>query len=691
MNPTVERRYSLWTDLLIASLVGLAALLVYALTLTPSLSYLSPDGSELATVPYVLGLAHSPGYPLYTWLGFLFAHLLPLGDVAHRINLMSAVMGALGVGGLYLVAILVLPAPLSSVKRACAALGALLFAFSLDFWSQAVIAEVYAPNAGMLALTLLALLAWERSRHWICFFAFGLLFGLSLGTHLSNLGFAPAFALFILLTIFTTPVRQTSAADPVSKRWLKWLHEILALLIAGASAFALGALQFAWLPLRAATLNDRFMLRNAPTTLAGLYNYTLGAFPNFKFAFPLPALPDRLVIYLDLLRQQFGLPGIGLGIAGLFALLFYRPRHFFLLVGMYLVNVWFFIQYSAFDLEVFFIPAHMLWAIFMAFGAWIAWQGLRAAFAWLSPGLSLPNILGYALLLASVAALSLAPLAGNWEHNDFSSDTAINDFYANVWQLLPQEAALVTQSGVFGYDAFYWQLVYDTRPDVLLPTLPTPNPSSKALRGRQLYATTRALENRGPGALPPDLLSQELWQVPILLGEQPNSRAGGRDSLVLYHLSPSAPSLVATQPNPQVKLDANLGAATLVGVDLIPGNVESGATIQITLYWRLNAPQRLRVEISLGEQTLEQHEVGFGLLERYAKEIGLPEDAVILERYDLVIPSTTPTGEWPLALSRAGLSGKGEQTIVLGELTVTNELETMQRWLQIARPAPGAP
>src|SRR3990172_11904660 len=84
------------------------ALAVYRATLTPSLSYLSPDGNELATVPFVLGLAHSPGYPLYTWLGWLFTRL-PLGDVAHRINLMSAVLGAAAAAGLYLIAARPLP------------------------------------------------------------------------------------------------------------------------------------------------------------------------------------------------------------------------------------------------------------------------------------------------------------------------------------------------------------------------------------------------------------------------------------------------------------------------------------------------------------------------------------------------------------------------------------------------------
>jgi len=92
------RRY--WPDALIAFIIFALCLVVYNATLTPSLSHKSPDGNELATVCYILGLAHSTGYPLYTWLGKLFT-LVPIGDVAHRVNLMSGVLGAGGVVLLY--------------------------------------------------------------------------------------------------------------------------------------------------------------------------------------------------------------------------------------------------------------------------------------------------------------------------------------------------------------------------------------------------------------------------------------------------------------------------------------------------------------------------------------------------------------------------------------------------------------
>jgi hypothetical protein len=68
---------------LVAVAVFTFALVIYNATLTPSLSYESLDGNELATVPYELGLAHATGYPLYIWIGKLFT-FLPVGDVGHR-------------------------------------------------------------------------------------------------------------------------------------------------------------------------------------------------------------------------------------------------------------------------------------------------------------------------------------------------------------------------------------------------------------------------------------------------------------------------------------------------------------------------------------------------------------------------------------------------------------------------------
>ncbi|MGB7538713.1 MAG: DUF2723 domain-containing protein [Anaerolineales bacterium] len=681
-------------DRFLALAVFVAVLTVYALTLTPSLSYLSPDGSELATVPYVLGLAHSPGYPLYTWLGFLFSHLIPLGDVAYRINLMSAVMGALAAAGVYWILIRILPQNIPSLwRRAAAALPALLLAFSRTLWAQSLIAEVYAPNAAGIVITLIALLRWERTRRRLDFFLFALVFGLSLGLHISDLGFAPAFIVFILLCLFepvgspaapAAPPQslQTAPVKPHGK-----LRSLLTVAVLGLFGFALGAAQFAWLPIQSSTLIDRVMLRSAPTTLAGIYNYTLGAFPNFKFAFPITALPDRLVIYLDLLHQQFGLIGIGLGITGLCSLLARRTRYFFLLTGMYLVEIWFFIQYSAFDLDVFFIPPYILWAMFIGFGVFEIIHAVQFLLSRMRATAGRPYKTKPITVVAGILVILFAavPLRNNWSANDFSGDTAVNDFYAGVWSVLPENAALVTPSGVFGYDAFYWQLVYDTRADVLLPLLPGPNPSAQDLAGRDLFTTTRTISgNQGPGALPSGLLNRDFWAIPVLFGQQPEESFGRRETLALYHLAADPPPLLEADPHPLFLVGEDLGPVQLLGFDLSTQRIESGDILFVKYYWRLKTVTSIRVETRLGDLTLEQHEIGLGLLGRYAQTVPLPPGSVLSDSFALVIPSGIAPGAYAFTIRPAGIGSTPGAAITLGTVDVINETGTMERWLQIA-------
>ena len=73
---------------------------LYWVTLAPTVMWY--DMGEFALGSHVLGIAHNPGYPLYMILGKLFT-LLPIGDIAYRVNLMSAVWGAATVFLLFLI------------------------------------------------------------------------------------------------------------------------------------------------------------------------------------------------------------------------------------------------------------------------------------------------------------------------------------------------------------------------------------------------------------------------------------------------------------------------------------------------------------------------------------------------------------------------------------------------------------
>ena len=171
-----------------AALVGLLAFLVYLRTLAPTVMWY--DMGELTTTSYVLGIAHNTGYPLYILLGKLFT-FLPFGDVAYRVNLMSAVFAALTVSVVFVIIH-------DLTKSILAALfGALTLAFSSTLWSTAVWAESYSLNAFFTAVITLLLLRWREGGQARQLYLASLLFGLSMGNHRLILLLVPGILLFL--------------------------------------------------------------------------------------------------------------------------------------------------------------------------------------------------------------------------------------------------------------------------------------------------------------------------------------------------------------------------------------------------------------------------------------------------------------------------------------------------------------
>src|SRR6266705_5869678 len=158
-------------EFLCAGAVFVIALLLFTWTLAPTVTL--TDSGELIVVAHGLGVAHPPGVPLWVILAHL-ASLVPLGNVAVRINFSSALFAALASSILTLVvAELMITTPyLPNTKERGArkktrtadsvvdpvlifapAVGAgLLMAFSRTLWSYATIAEVYTLNT-LLILT----------------------------------------------------------------------------------------------------------------------------------------------------------------------------------------------------------------------------------------------------------------------------------------------------------------------------------------------------------------------------------------------------------------------------------------------------------------------------------------------------------------------------------------------------------
>ncbi|NHZ72319.1 MAG: ketose-bisphosphate aldolase, partial [Aquificales bacterium] len=110
---------------------------------------------------------------------------VPLGEIAYRVNLFSAVMGAGTAVGLFIAGRLI------TNYRFIPFVGALALVVSPTFWSQAIIAEVYTAGAAFIIWIIVLLLWWAQSGSVKASFAAGFLGGLSLGVHMSVVLLAP--------------------------------------------------------------------------------------------------------------------------------------------------------------------------------------------------------------------------------------------------------------------------------------------------------------------------------------------------------------------------------------------------------------------------------------------------------------------------------------------------------------------
>ncbi|RMH41531.1 MAG: DUF2723 domain-containing protein [Deltaproteobacteria bacterium] len=246
--------------------VFLAAFAAYAATASPAIGWL--DSPEFVAVGASLGIAHSPGHPLAGLLGRL-ATLVPVGDAAFRVNLLSAACGAAAAAALYALAREALgrlaPAVTGAPREVVAAAVALTVALSVAAWRQSVRAEVYALQAALLFAGGALVLRWDRRPRVRPLAAAGLAAGLAGAHHhwMAALFFGPV-AVFALAR--RRPRRPTARAAATA-----------------AAAAALGLASFAYLPVRAAADPEvnwgdpRTADRFAWTVTARAFHRSLGA------------------------------------------------------------------------------------------------------------------------------------------------------------------------------------------------------------------------------------------------------------------------------------------------------------------------------------------------------------------------------------------------------------------------------
>jgi hypothetical protein len=97
----LDRHVARHLTALLGAVLFVVAWLTYASTVPPMQVF--GDPSEYTFIPWILGIAHPPGYGFYTLLASLWQHLLPIGSVAFRTHLLASTAGVLSATLVYLI------------------------------------------------------------------------------------------------------------------------------------------------------------------------------------------------------------------------------------------------------------------------------------------------------------------------------------------------------------------------------------------------------------------------------------------------------------------------------------------------------------------------------------------------------------------------------------------------------------
>lgn len=500
---TVDTLRTLKIRIACALLVFIASLVLYACTLAPTVTLV--DSGELIVAARNLGVAHPPGFPLYVLLAHL-ATLVPIGNVAVRVNCASALFAALASSVVTLVVIEAMiterlpvlanqarkksergksgkkgrrtgasgtqlqnesvgQGPLVLVVSCLSCLTAgLLLAFSRTLWGYATIAEVYTLNTLLILVVFLLMFRWRRevieqrahkqdpdgparvSLGDGPLYAAAFVFGLALGVHHVTVGLMlPAFA---ALVIATEGIRFFR-----SKR----------LLFAALFAFAGLFVVYAYLPVAAS--RSPIMNWGDPRTLERLWWHVTGRQYQVFLSFSLNTMASQFSDFIKLAAREFGpwwMPaGPLLAIAGLVSL-FRRDKAMFWFLSLVIAaDLVYCLGYEiAEDKDAYYLPAFIAMTIAAGFGAqWCIHKVMSMRPA--------SRIAGY-VAIAVILLVPIGALASNLSYDNRSRYFVAQDYVDNILSTIEPGGMLLTRDWQVYSPMLYFREIEHRRDDTVV-------------------------------------------------------------------------------------------------------------------------------------------------------------------------------------------------------------------------------
>lgn len=547
----------------------------YLSTMPPTLNSLQVSGwndaTEFQVVGSYWGVAHSPGYPLYTLGANLWVRmvglLVPDSEPAWRVSLFSLATA--------LVTLLLFYSMLRRLQVGWPLAAATTFFLGGTelFWRHAILAEVYMLNLMLLVLALWIGLRWaDAPDRWPWLVALGMTYGAMAAHHRTALLLIPFQILWMMGS-------QWDGVRP-------WIGRLLLIGVAGAPLLLL----YAYLPLAVLADRGREMARFYAD--ASRRDIFLGMVQSrewwglVQFPESLPALREEsLALFRQQAGQVRGTLWILLGAIGLVA----GGARAFPLAGLGAALLWFGLSYNVDDVDTMLIPlTALLLAGIPLLAGWLsrrpAARSVRARL-WLQPLV--------AVLLLGAALVGAPPLAAEV---DQSHDTVAGDF-SQILRLMAEDGPSMSvlayehaPLAVVQYTRARYQLeglepLYPNHLDALAPGEIRRQFERRWAEGREIYYSREVTDLAMVGELDRALAEGRYRSAPTYFPD-------------LFQLYPTG-ALPPVTVTPEVPLSAAVGPLRLTGYDARWIERRSGLYLEVVLFWAADAAPDAEATVTL--------------------------------------------------------------------------------------------
>ncbi len=424
-------RKHFYPDLCFIALIVVLSSVVYGLTLCPTV-YMG-DSGDLCAAALAPGIAHAPGYPLFTILGYFFSLIIPGAGSAFDINLMCAVLGS--------VTLVVIYGLMRSAGcfALVACVTALTFGFINPVWSQAVAARVYTLNNALMAGALWCLFQYGKTGRWRMMQFYALLLGFGLANN--------------PLSILTLPLALIYVCTVRTEKSISMRQRILILIW-----IIPGLLLYLYIPL--CGLTEPAVHWGKPGIDRSFWLYLIRH--DYMGRAYVQSVRDALEVvwhYLSLLPAEYTIGGCILILLGIYYTARRSWRMTVSLVMLYMLNIALMIMHSPHP-DVFFWPRY----ISPAFLATTILFGFGLQYV-------VFKLISIRWLRLVVIVVPVWLIVVNYHDNDRSENYFAYDYAMFILNQLPVEAELVSGADdTVTFSLIYLHRVMGIRRDITLYT-----------------------------------------------------------------------------------------------------------------------------------------------------------------------------------------------------------------------------